>query len=63
MWSVRTIIDGWDAFELWLTGLPFVAQVVFVTVVVLPACALVAIGADRATRRFDTPRGRRDGGA
>ncbi|GAA4967406.1 hypothetical protein GCM10025792_07850 [Pseudonocardia tropica] len=63
MWSVRTIIDGWDAFELWLTGLPFVVQVVFVTVVVLPACALVAIGADRVTRRSDTPRARRDGGA
>ncbi|OLM19705.1 hypothetical protein Ae707Ps1_3964c [Pseudonocardia sp. Ae707_Ps1] len=53
MWSVRTIIDAWDAFELWLTQLPFVFQTVFVTVVVLPLCALVAIGIDRATRRFD----------
>ncbi|OLL73177.1 hypothetical protein Ae168Ps1_1560c [Pseudonocardia sp. Ae168_Ps1] len=50
---MRTIIDAWDAFELWLTQLPFVFQTVFVTVVVLPLCALVAIGIDRATRRFD----------
>lgn len=53
MWSVRTIINAWDAFELWLTQLPFVFQVTFVTVVLLPLCALVAIGIDRATRRFD----------
>lgn len=62
MWSVRTIIDGWDAFELWLTGLPFVFQVVFVTIVVLPACAGVAVALDRVTARFDVPRDRRDGG-
>lgn len=53
MWSVRTIINAWDAFELWLTQLPFVFQVTFVTVVLLPLCALVAIGIDRVTRRFD----------
>lgn len=53
MWSVRTIIDGWDAFELWLTALPFVFQVLFVTVVVLPLCALVAVGIDRVTERAD----------
>ncbi|MEJ8279315.1 hypothetical protein [Pseudonocardia spirodelae] len=59
---MRTIIDGWDAFELWLTGLPFVFQVVFVTIVVLPACAGVAVALDRVTARFDVPRDRRDGG-
>ncbi|MFP5022269.1 hypothetical protein [Pseudonocardia phyllosphaerae] len=50
---MRTIIDGWDAFELWLTQLPFVFQVVFVTVVLLPLTAAVAIGIDRVTERFD----------
>ncbi|MBP2366698.1 hypothetical protein [Pseudonocardia parietis] len=50
---MRTIINAWDAFELWLTQLPFVFQVTFVTVVLLPLCALVAIGIDRVTRRFD----------
>ncbi|MEQ3553198.1 hypothetical protein WIS52_22240 [Pseudonocardia nematodicida] len=57
---MRTIIDVWDAFELWLTQLPFLFQVVFVTVVVLPLCALVAIGLDRATRRFDRAPDRTD---
>lgn len=60
MWSVRTIINAWDAFELWLTQLPFVFQAVFVTVVVLPLCALVAIGLDRATTRFDRAPDRQD---
>ncbi|WP_197520014.1 hypothetical protein [Pseudonocardia sp. HH130630-07] len=56
---MRTIIDAWDAFELWLTQLPFGFQVVFVTVVVLPLCAAVALGLDRVTRRFDrAPDGR-----
>ena len=58
MWSVRTIINAWDAFELWLTALPFVFQVLFVTVVVLPLCAVVAIGLDRGTERFDRARPR-----
>ncbi|MBC3193226.1 hypothetical protein H7X46_19385 [Pseudonocardia sp. C8] len=57
---MRTIINAWDAFELWLTQLPFVFQVVFVTVVVLPLCALLAIGIDRATQRFDRAPDRRD---
>lgn len=58
MWSVRTIIDGWDAFELWLTALPFGFQVVFVCAVVLPLCAVIAIGLDRVTERFDRARSR-----
>ncbi|GAA1385272.1 hypothetical protein GCM10009613_17410 [Pseudonocardia kongjuensis] len=62
MWSVRTIIDAWDAFELWLTQLPFLFQVVFVTVVVLPLCAGVAIGLDRVTERFDRAPDGRDRG-
>ena len=56
VWSVRTIINAWDAVELWLTQLPFLFQVVFVVVVVVPLVALLATGIDRATRRFDEPR-------
>lgn len=37
----------WDGAELWATGLPFVAQVSFVLVVVAPLCALAAQALDR----------------
>lgn len=37
----------WDGVELWATGLPFVAQVTLVLVVVAPVCALAARGLDR----------------
>jgi hypothetical protein len=37
----------WDGVELWATGLPFVAQVTLVLVVVAPLCALAARGLDR----------------
>ncbi|WP_177238468.1 hypothetical protein [Pseudonocardia ammonioxydans] len=53
---MRTIINAWDAVELWLTQLPFLFQVVFVIVVVVPLVALLATGIDRATQRFDEPR-------
>lgn len=52
---MRTIVDGWDAFELWVTQLAFGFQVLLVTVVLLPLCGLVAIVVDRLTARFDTP--------
>ncbi|MDN5919309.1 MAG: hypothetical protein L0I76_30140 [Pseudonocardia sp.] len=52
---MRTIIDGWDAFELWVTQLAFPFQVLLVIVVLLPLCGLVATLVDRVTERFDTP--------
>lgn len=52
---MRTIVDGWDAFELWVTQLAFPFQVLLVIVVLLPMCAVVATVVDRATERFDTP--------
>ncbi|RZT87647.1 hypothetical protein EV383_4573 [Pseudonocardia sediminis] len=54
MWDVRGIVDGWDAFELWVTQLAFPFQVVLVIVVLLPLCAVVATLVDRVTERFDT---------
>lgn len=55
MWDVRTIVDGWDAFELWVTQLAFPFQVALVIVVLLPLCAVVATVVDRLTERFDGP--------
>lgn len=55
MWDVRELADWWDAVELWVTQLLFGFQIVLVVLVVIPVCALVAIGLDRLTSRFDTP--------
>lgn len=55
---MRAIVNGWDAFELWVTQLAFPFQVVLVIVLLLPLCALVATGLDRLTARFDAPSGR-----
>lgn len=54
MWDVDTIVDGWDAFELWVTQLAFPFQVALVIIVLLPLCAAVATLLDRVTERFDT---------
>lgn len=59
MWDVRTIVDGWDTFELWVTQLAFPFQVLLVIVVLLPVCAVVATLVDRVTERFDTPSSKR----
>ena len=52
--GVRGIVDGWDAFELWVTQLWFPFQVLLAIVVLLPLCAVVAVGLDRLTERFDS---------
>lgn len=42
--DVNAIADWWDGLELWLSGLPYVPQLVLVMVVVLPlayGCATV----------------------
>jgi hypothetical protein len=48
---VRTLLDWWDAVELWLTQLSFPVQVLLATLILLPACwaasALVDRGVDR----------------
>lgn len=38
----------WDAVELWLTGLPFLAQLPLVLVVLVPVCLGAAVLLDRA---------------
>src|SRR5699024_2612919 len=43
---VDAIVRWWDGVELWVTGLPFILQVVVVMVVLVPLAALVAIGLD-----------------
>ena len=58
VWDMRAIVDGWDAFELWVTQLSFPFQVVLAIVVLLPLCAVVATALDRLTSRFDRPSGR-----
>lgn len=42
------LASWWDSVELWLTGLPFVAQLPIVLVVLVPLCFLVAVVVDRA---------------
>ena len=44
-------LSWWDGVELWLTGLPFVAQTVVVIPVVLVVAYLVAAGLDAALDR------------
>lgn len=45
---MESVARWWDGVELWTTGLPFLAQVVLVLVVVTPLCALAARGVDGA---------------
>ncbi|HZG90061.1 MAG TPA: hypothetical protein VEZ42_07590 [Pseudonocardia sp.] len=48
---VRTLLDWWDGFELWLTQLSFPVQVVLATLVLLPGCWLAAALIDRGVER------------
>jgi DUF1009 family protein len=48
---VNGFLSWWDGVELWLTGLPFVAQTVVVIPVVLVIAYLAAAGLDAALDR------------
>lgn len=43
---VDAIVRWWDGVELWVTGLPFILQVIVVMVVLVPLATLVAVGLD-----------------
>lgn len=50
----------WDGVELWVTGLPFVLQVLVVMIVVVPLAALIAIVLDMLVTWLFTLVGRGD---
>jgi hypothetical protein len=45
---MNAILNWWDGVELWLSGLPFVAQTAVVMPVVLALAYAIAIGLDGA---------------
>lgn len=64
---LSTLADWWDAFELWLTQLPFGFQVLLATFVLVPLCWGTAVVSDRlvdaAAGWFAARRGRREKGS
>jgi hypothetical protein len=59
---VDSVLSWWDSVEEWLTGLPFVPQLVVTLIVVIPLATVIALAVNFLVRRLVTLLSRRDVG-
>ncbi|WP_026919261.1 hypothetical protein [Gordonia shandongensis] len=52
------LLSWWDGVEEWLTGLPFIPQLVVTALVLVPLCTLVAAGINYLVGRLFSRIGR-----
>ncbi|MDR2279763.1 MAG: hypothetical protein LBE07_02780 [Gordonia sp. (in: high G+C Gram-positive bacteria)] len=57
-----SVLSWWDSVEEWLTGLPFVPQLVVTLIVVIPLATVIALAVNFLVRRLVTLLSRRDVG-
>jgi hypothetical protein len=59
---VDSVLSWWDSVEEWLTGLPFVPQLLVTLVVVIPLATVIALAVNFLVRRLVALVSRRDVG-
>jgi hypothetical protein len=59
---VDSVLSWWDSVEEWLTGLPFVPQLVVTLIVVIPLATVIALAVNFLVRRLVMLLSRRDVG-
>ncbi|QRY61052.1 hypothetical protein JVX90_11380 [Gordonia sp. PDNC005] len=57
-----SVLSWWDSVEEWLTGLPFVPQLVVTLIVVIPLATVIALAVNFLVRRLVMLLSRRDVG-
>ncbi|GAC81365.1 MULTISPECIES: hypothetical protein [Gordonia] len=57
-----SVLSWWDSVEEWLTGLPFVPQLLVTLVVVIPLATVIALAVNFLVRRLVALVSRRDVG-
>ncbi|GEE03544.1 hypothetical protein nbrc107696_39900 [Gordonia spumicola] len=56
------LLSWWDSVEEWLTGLPFVPQLIVTLLVVIPLATLIAVAVNFLVRKLVALLARRDVG-
>ncbi|GAA4677642.1 hypothetical protein [Gordonia humi] len=59
---MRGLLSWWDSVEEWLTGLPFIPQLVVFLVVAIPIATLIAVVVNRLVGKIFSVFSRRDVG-